>query len=62
VKPGDLVGFALHQSNNKIYISERERIKAWRERKRAEVERDYSWVGEWTPADEIPWPDERFAE
>jgi hypothetical protein len=62
VRPGDLVGFALYQSNNKRYNSSRERINAWRERKKAEVERDYSWVGEWTPDDEIPWPDEGFAE
>jgi hypothetical protein len=62
VRPGDLVGVALYQSNNRTYNSERERIKAWRERKRAEIERDYSWVGEWTLADEVPWPDEEFAE
>jgi hypothetical protein len=60
---GDIVGYAAFQSQNKVYANERERTAAARQRARErQRQRDddtfYASVGDWSPDDELPDPDE----
>lgn len=61
-KPGQLVPLAVYQSSKKIYADEREGSRE-RQRLRREKHKEesyYASIGEWSPEDELPDPDENL--
>jgi hypothetical protein len=66
--PGTIIAAAVYATTRRKYNyeSERERFnarqRAYRQRKRQKLieakEQDYSWIGEWSPEDELPDFDE----